>query len=127
MSKIAQIKIFNNILDNFFEFLEEKFPDFRSDIYISKAGLDLMRRGNPRLVVEQFMGFISPFKDKIIECDEDFFLNFEENFNSLEKEDFLFGMKLKKMWVGRNTSLEDKAKVFYYFQKLLHSGEKCLS
>ncbi len=126
MKLVSQINIFNAILDQFFVFLEEDFEEFRSDIYLSKAGIDILRRSNPKLALEQFMNFVKPYKEKIFECDEDFFVNFETNLKGdLTQDDFLFGSKLKSMWMTKEPSVETKAKIFYYFQKLIKCGEKC--
>lgn len=125
MNRILQIKNFNGLLEQFFDFLEDTFPDHRSDIILTRTTADFIRKGNPRLVVEQFMENMKPFKTYIFDCNEDFFLNFEISKLELSKENFLFGMKLKQMWVSNNVTDLDKAKVFYYFQKLIKAGEFC--
>ena len=69
MNKIVQIKIFNDILDQFFEFLETNFPFFKSDIMLTRSTAEFIRRSNPRLVVEQFMSLVGPYNQQIFECD----------------------------------------------------------
>ena len=59
MNKIIQIKVFNDVLDQFFEYIEYEFKYFRSDIILTKSSIDLIRKSNPRLVVEQFLKYIS--------------------------------------------------------------------
>ena len=130
MNKIAQIKIFNDLMDQFFEYMECEFPYFRSDILLTKSSIDLIRRGNPRLVVEQFIHYIYPYSTQIMECDEDFFLNFEHNMG-LNKENLLYGLKLKSIWLANSnkdneTVLRQKATIFYYFQKLLKCASKIM-
>jgi hypothetical protein len=127
MNKIAQIRVFNNVLDNFLCFLEDEFAFFRSDIILTRNTIELIRRGNPRLIVEQFMKHVSPYSKQLFECDEDFFINFEKNISdSLSSDNFLLGIKLKKIWLENDTTDENKAKVFLYFQKLLKAGRLCL-
>jgi hypothetical protein len=125
MNRILQIKNFNGLLEQFFDFLENTFPDYRSDIILTRSTADFIRKSNPRLVVEQFMENVGPYKKYIFDCNEDFFINFEMSTLGLSKENFLFGMKLKQMWISSNITDMDKAKVFYYFQKLLKAGELC--
>ena len=130
MNKIVQIKIFNDILDQFFMYLEHEFEFFRSDIILTKSSIDLIRKSNPRLVVEQFLEYITPYSKQIMECDEDFFLNFEQNMG-LNKESLLYGLKLKSFWLETTSqnpdkTLRQKATIFYYFQKLLKSASKIL-
>ena len=128
MNKIVQIKIFNDILDQFFMYLEHEFELFRSDIILTKSSIDLIRKSNPRLVVEQFLEYVTPYSKQILECDDDFFLNFEQNM-SLDKDNILYGLKLKSFWVETSNqnpdkTLRQKATMFYYFQKLLKSASK---
>lgn len=129
MNKIVQIKIFNDILDQFFIFLEKSFVDCRSDLILTKNAIEFIRKNNPRLVVEEFMNYIKPYEIQIFNCDEDFFLNFEPVIpDSLKnKENLLLGSRLKNIWLslGPKDDLK-KASVFYYFQKLIKAGDKCM-
>ena len=95
MNKILQIKNFNGILDNFFDFLEESFSNFKSDMILARSTAEFVRKSNPRLVVEQFMEHIGPYRKQIIECDEDFFLNLDIKRVGISNDNILFGMKLK--------------------------------
>lgn len=125
MNKIIQIKIFNDILDQFFEYLEVNFPLFKSDLILTKTTVDFVRRNNPRLVVEQFIYYIYPYKAEIFNCNEKFFLNFEKNLSKseLNSENILFGMKIKNMWLSHNIQDIQKANIWLYFQKLIKAGE----
>lgn len=129
MNKIVQIKIFNDVLDQFFDYLEINFPFFKSDIILTRSGTDFMRRGNPRMVVERMMNCLTPYKKQIFNCNEEFFLNFENNLaNSLlSEENLIFGSKIKNIWTSSSTTMHQKAHIWMYFQKLLKAGEKVLS
>lgn len=124
MSKIAQIKKFNDILDQLFNYLEDTFPFYKSDIILTKNSIHFIRKSNPRLVVEQFLQYVQPYSEQIFSCDEDFFMNFEQNM-SLDQENMLYGLKLKSLWI-QNTNISQtlyqKARIFDYFQKLLNSA-----
>lgn len=129
MNRIIQIKIFNNILDELFDYLEDTFSYFKSDIMLARTTTQLIRSSNPRLVVEQFMQYVGPYYERIFKCDEDFFLNFEKDQEfreSLTSDNLLFGLKLKNIWLATDTTDLQKAAVFLYFQKLLKAGEKCM-
>lgn len=128
MNKIVQIKIFNDILDQMFDYLEVTFPLFRSDVVLNRSTVQFIRNSNPRLVVEQFMTYVSPYTKHIFECNEDFFLNFENNLpsNDMSRDDILFGMKIKNIWLSPDTTDTQKAYIWLYFQKLLRAGEKVL-
>lgn len=124
MSKIAKIKRFNDYLDQLFNYLEDTFPFYKSDIILTKNSIHFIRRSNPRLVVEQFTQYVQPYYEEIFNCDEDFFMNFEKNM-SLDQENMLYGLKLKSLWIQHTNpsqALYEKARIFDYFQKLLNSA-----
>jgi hypothetical protein len=126
MSKIVQIKIFNDILDQFLDYLESNFVMFRSDLILTRSTVDFIRRSNPRLVVEQYMSFVAPYERYIFECDEEFFLNFDINLKQigLTSDNILFGNKIRNIWISGDTNDNQKAHIWLYFQKLLRAGKK---
>lgn len=128
MNKIIQIRVFNDILDQFFHYLQTNFPYFRSDIILAQSTVGFIQKNNPRLVVEQFMSHILEYKQHIFDCDEQFFLNFEDNCMSDEavKNNFLTCMKIKNVWTSDDITNEQKAYIWLYLQKLIRSGEKVL-
>lgn len=123
MSKIIHIKIFNEILDQFFEFLEENFTFLKSDIILSKTTMEFVRRGNPRMVVETFIEYTRPYTKQLFECDENFFLGLNIE-NVVEKDYLNFSEKIKRVWIDKNTTDVHKAIVFQFFHKLLKAGSK---
>ena len=125
MSKIVQIKIFNDILDQFLDYLEETFIFFRSDIIFIKSTVEFIRKSNPRLVVEQFMDYTGPYKEYILRCDEDFFLNINLQQTRLNIENQLFGNKLRNIWLSHDIVDKQKAHIWLYFHKLLKAGSQC--
>lgn len=128
MNKIIQIKIFNDVLDQFYEFLETNFRIFKSDVVLARSTTEFVRRSNPRLVVETFMTCIASYKKQIMDCDESFFLNFESNLSSkdLTTENLLTGLKIKKMWLSSDITDMHKARIWWYFHKLLQAGQKVI-
>ena len=125
MNKIVHIKIFNDVLDQFFDYLDTNFIEIKSDLILSKSAIDFIRKNNPRLVVEQFMTIIHPYRKQISECNEDFFLNFENNL-PISGSNMLVGMKLKNVWLSNQTTEHQKAYIWLYFQRLIKAGEKVL-
>lgn len=125
MNKIIQIKIFNDVLDQFFDFLETNFPLFKSDLVLSKTTVNFIRNNNPRLIVEQFMFYISPYEKEIFKCNENFFLNFEKNLSKsdLNTDNIIIGMKIKNMWNSPAITDIQKANIWLYFQKLINAGK----
>jgi hypothetical protein len=126
MSKIIQIKIFNDILNQFLDYLEDNFHFFKSDLILIRTTVEFIRSSNPRLVVEQYMSFVAPYSNYIYTCDEDFFLNFDLNLKQLglTTDNILFGSKIRNIWMSSDITDNQKAHIWLYFQKLLKAGEK---
>ena len=61
MSKIVQIKIFNDVLDQFLEYLESNFPMFKSDLVLTRSTVEFVRKSNPRLAVEQYISYVGTY------------------------------------------------------------------
>ena len=127
MSKIVQIKIFNDILDQFMDYLDENFKFFRSDLILIRNTMEFIRRSNPRLVVEQYMSYVGPYKKHIFNCDENFFINFDMNLKQigLTSDNIIFGSKIRNIWLSDNITKTQKAYIWLYFQKLLKAGLNC--
>ena len=125
-SFIVNMKVFNEILGTFFEYLESEFPDFKSDIILTRAGVELVKRNNPRLVVERFINMVDPFRKQIARCDEQFFLNFnlDPNHNGLGDENTSLCIKVKNIWLCPTTTDTQKAHIWLYFQKLIKISDK---
>ncbi len=128
MNKVMQLTVFNKILDNLFEYLEENFPKHKSDIVLNRSAIELVRKGNPRLVAEQFMKSVLPFKKQILECDEKFFLNYEENLKDVVQNNSteMLSAKIRQMWLNSTTTDNQKAHIWLYFHKLIKIGEELL-
>jgi len=124
MSLIVHIKVFNDILDQFFDFLENEFLDFKSDIILTRTGVEFLRKSNPRLVVEQFLTMVEPYRKYIFDCDELFFLNFQLLDGSISNENASLCLKVKKIWMSDNINDTQKAYIWLYFQKLIKAGDK---
>lgn len=126
MNSLVQIKVFNNLLNDFLKYLEMNFPIFSSDIILTRSVIDLLAANNPRIIVEQFMTNVSPYKKEIFNCDEKFFLNFEENGIKVNTQNLMHGLRIKNLWLDSKTTQEQKAYIWLYFQKLITVGEKVL-
>lgn len=123
MSQLVNIKLFNNLIDQFLEFLETDFKEFKSDIVLAKNTISILRTSNPRIFINMFMNSIEKYKKYIIECDEDFFLKFEENLD-IEEDNIILGCKIREIWKSSETSDLQKAKIWNYLNKLIKIGEK---
>ena len=126
-NKIVQTNIFNTILNEFLDFLyyEKTFDMFTSDINLIKSGIEIIRFGNERMIVEELMSYTKLYKDQILNCDEDFFINYEKNL--VEVTDDLLFKKVRDIWVSKNITDILKAKIWWYIQRLYKVGEKIIN
>lgn len=126
MSRFVQIKIFNDVLEQFFDYLTDNFSDYKSDIILARTATEFVRNSNPRLVVEKFMSSVLPYKKYVFDCNESFFLdqNFDHN---LDTDNVMTAMKIKNIWTSHETTERQKAYIWLFFQKLIKAGEKVMS
>jgi hypothetical protein len=127
MNKFVDIKIFIDILYQFMDYLEVNYPMFKSDLYITRVSINVLANNNPRLVVEQFMSYILPYSEQIQNCEESFFLNFDNLINQdTPNDNMMFAMRIKGIWLAKGTTDSEKAHIWKYFQKLLKAGKRVI-
>lgn len=124
MGTLLKMKLFLNTLDNFLDFIQDTFPEFDTDLVITKQAINMTKASNPRVVIEQFMNYIGPYTSQIENCDEGFFLDIDNIKDDIGSENLDFAIKLKKIWTSNGVTLEQKAKIWWYFQNLLKYGLK---
>ena len=79
---------FNNVLLKFISKVVTWYPDL-TDMIAIKAGVETLKKYNPRLVLDQFMDYIGPYYVKIFDKNEVFFTDLnnitqDPNFTSIE-------------------------------------------
>lgn len=110
---MTSVTAFNDMMGQFLTELHKTFPEEKSlKKYI--AAFELMSSTNPKLVVEGFMGAISPHMDKISAKDENFFI---ENAGTI---DFLKDINLKNLWP--KASANTREAIWQYIQTLYMLG-----
>jgi hypothetical protein len=126
MNTIVQIKIFHDLLEQFFVFLETNFLNYKSDIILTKTAIEFVKKSNPRLVVEQFVVSVKPYKNELFDCNENFFLDYEKNLELTDIGDHEMSLvsKIKTLWSSNNITDNQKAYIWLYLQKLYKAGEK---
>lgn len=128
MERIRYIAIFIDTMREFLDYLAEKYPEFKADLYITKTSMNLLAQSNPRVVVEQFMSYILPYAEHIQTCNEEFFLNFDNLVtNNTDSKKMMFAVRIRSIWVDKHTSQLDKAQIWIYFKKFLKFGKIVIS
>jgi hypothetical protein len=108
---MTSVSAFNDMLEQFLTELMGTFPEEKS-IKKYHAGFDVLRKSNPKKVVEGFMMTIGPVAEKIMNKDESII---EDNLDILEE------LSIKKHW---NDGISDNTKgaIWQYLQTLYMLG-----
>lgn len=122
--KISFLTAFNNQIDNFLDDLMLVCPE-EKEFGMLKNGIAVVRKTNPRLILNQFNEMITPYKEQILLRNEDFFMikDFQEDFTTVSS-DYISKVtnKLKKLWKSDITET-DKQKIWEYFSSLITLSE----
>lgn len=125
MNEEKIVKTFCTVLDDFFEDLYQSYPD--PSLFILKQTSKAMMRTTPRLIVENFMYCVEPYKDKLLKKDESFFIN-GGLANNLKNTDYGFLIdeinKVAEIWNRPETSPKTKESIWKYFHALITLGSK---
>jgi hypothetical protein len=100
---------------------------FKSDLILTRMTTNLLIKSNPRLVVEQFMDYMLPYSEHITECNDSFFLNFDNLINQdTPKNNIMFATRIKSIWIAKGTTDNEKARIWLFFQRLLKAGKRAI-
>jgi hypothetical protein len=110
---MASVTAFNDMLSQFLVELHKTFPD-ETGIKKMTTSFEMLKKTNPRLVVDGFMKGVTPYADKISAKDEKFILE------EIEKIDLLKDLNIKSYW--DRMSPNTKAATWQYLQTLYMLG-----
>ena len=116
---------FNNQLEAFSKEICEVFPQ-DTDLKLGHNMIILLKRTNPRKLLEIYDIYLEDFKDKIISRDESFFIDhdFSDIAAKNNKREYTFSLviKLKEYW----SQLSDNNKdiIWKYFKVLNQLSDK---
>ena len=110
---MASVTAFNDMLSQFLVELHKTFPD-ETGIKKMTASFEMLKKTNPRLVVDGFMKGVTPYADKISAKDEKFILE------EIEKIELLKDLNIKSYW--DRMSPNTKAATWQYLQTLYMLG-----
>ena len=107
---MASVSAFNEMMANFIGELGKAFPEEKA-IKKFETSFDLLRKSNPRKIVETYMAGIGPYAERISQHD-----------STLLDEDikFLNDMNMKQNWA--NASQATQGAIFQYLQTLYMIG-----
>jgi hypothetical protein len=110
---MASVTAFNDMLSQFLVELHKTFPD-ETGIKKMTTSFEMLKKTNPRLIVDGFMKGVTPYADRISAKDEKFILE------EIEKIDLLKDLNIKSYW--DRMSPNTKAATWQYLQTLYMLG-----
>ena len=115
---------FNNVLSKFIEDLIVIFPE-ENDFRVFKNGFFLLKKTNPRKVLNLFIYYYQNNKEKIDNKDDKFFLDKDTESLAETDDNYIIKImdKLKIYWI--NLSDTNKQTVWKYLNTLIKISEKC--
>ena len=122
MSTTSVKQIFLQQLDNFVNELCDLFPE-SGDISLFKEKYFLVKSANSKLVVEYFIQYIYPHKQRIMNNEESFFLDGGGQEELKDNSKLQFRDNIKKLWISEMSS-QNKDIVWKYFKMFVILSEK---
>ena len=125
---MSNLTRFNSQIEGLLETLTKSFPDF-TDIKIFKEKFNLAKKANPQLVLLIFLKYIYPYKEKVINKEEQFFLSDSLTYKFTNDEDLqkqtninneyilTKALNLKELWKKMNP--QQKETLWTYFNVLM--------
>ncbi len=126
MSGVTTLTKFNNTVEQMIDALAERYSYheyFSRELSLTKEKFVLLRKTNPRKVVEGVLVFVYPYKKQIMENDETFFLQKDYNNDTKDEGHLVKALKIKELW---DTDMDDMTKqnLFNYFKVLIVLAER---
>ena len=116
-ANMTMIMAFHKLLTETIDIIANKFP-LDKEIQYTKSQIDMSTNMSPRYAVVSFMEEIRPYKQKIDNRDEDFFIR------KSCTEITISSLNLSEKW--NEFSSNDKERLWNNVKKLMKLGEKIL-
>ncbi len=107
-------QVFLQQLDNFINELCTIFPK-STDILLFRERYNLIRSANSKIILDYFIKYIYPHKQKILDKDESFFLEGGGQDEIKDGSNLKFRDNIKNLWLGE-LSQENKDVIHRYFK-----------
>ena len=114
---VSYIKIFNQVVDEFFNELIEIFPEEKK-IKVQYTLFQTISKANSKRVCSEFMTKSVPFLEKVALRDENFFIG-------EDKPQLLEALNIKKIWTPELSQVTKNA-IWKYIQSFFTIGIKVI-
>jgi len=106
-----------NQISNFIDELDSTFPN-NKDIMIFKEKYSMLKSINSQLILDYFIQFIYPHKKRIMEQDDNFFLEGGGQEELKDKNGLNMRDNLRDLWTNKMSD-ENKVVVWKYFKTFI--------
>jgi len=114
---------FNEQLLNFLQEMCRLFPEDKK-LSTFLFTVDLMKKANPRELMNQFKQYVYPFKSQIMNKDESFFLENAFGDNIQDKSNMSEMLRIKEIWISGKLTKNDKDCIWNYFKVFIYLLDK---
>tara|TARA_B100000674_G_C37715024_1_gene856987 strand:- start:18 stop:410 length:393 start_codon:yes stop_codon:yes gene_type:complete len=115
---------FNTQVQNLIDDLNKLYPN-EKDINLFREKFKLIKFANPRLIIENFILYVYPYKEFIMSKNEKYFIEEDNSINrECDKNEISLTkvINFKKLW--QKTSDKNKNAIWKYFQVLIVLAER---
>lgn len=123
---MALYNAFSTTMDDLYDFIETKFPRFQKDVELSRFYTSSLKCVSKSLFVQQVYSFFKPYRQEILDCNQQFFLHFESNINhhdsSTKQQQYL--TYIRDVWLDPSLTELDKARIWYFFHQFIKIADK---
>lgn len=117
---MTSISAFNDMMEQFMTELKDTFPEEKS-LKKYYTGFDLVKKTNPRKCITEFMNEVTPYADKIMKKDEEFFMD-----RTLTLPRVLTDMNIYDHWTPELSQVTKDA-IWQYLQTLYMLGSTIIN
>jgi len=126
MSQVSTLTRFNNTVDCLIDSLIERYSYhsyFNKELRLIKDKFNLVRMTNPVKVIEGILVWVYPYKQQIMDEDENFFLGKKYEDDTKDDGHLVKSLRIKELW---ETDMDDNTKntLFNYFKVFIVLSEK---
>jgi hypothetical protein len=117
---------FNNTIEQLIDALIERYSYheyFSKELSLTKEKFVLLRKTNPRKVMEGVLVFVYPYKKQIMDSDTNFFLNKNYENDTKDEGHLVKALRIKELW---ETDMDEQTResIFTYFKVIIVLAEK---
>lgn len=114
---------FNEQILNFLQEMSSLFPEDKklSTFYHT---VDMMKKMNPREIMNQFRDYVTPFRQQILSRDESFFLQSDFSDKVTDNNSISEMLRVKHIWNSGRLTAKDKECIWNYFKVFIYLIDK---